>query len=138
MADPQRILFIDADEESRNLATDFLKEQGFGAKDGYFIVELSNIETGFAALERDADFIAVVTAWKNPDQKGNYPKFDGLELLRRIRGHRNEKIRSLPVIIHTVDPRAFSGMAEMNRCAMVSKMLTHSELAPTLRTLLDV
>lgn len=136
MPEPRRILFIEADEEWRAMGIEYLREGGFGPKDGYVIVELSNVETGFATIERDGDFIAVITAWKNPDPAGRYSEFNGLELLRKLRTHKDEKLRKLPVIIHTVDRSCERVVSTISRATVHPKMVSY-HLPDTLKALLE-
>lgn len=136
MSDPQRILFIDADEEFRQIGTEALQEDGFGSRDGYEIVTLTDHEIGLKAIERDRDFIAVICAWKNPGAQSGYRGFKGVGLVTALRKHEDLSLRTIPVIFHTMDSAGCQRQVqEIPHVKVVSKMNTHT-LPNELRALL--
>lgn len=103
MPDSRKILIISRETTVRDETKYVLQKTGFS---GFEIIFESEIETGFAAIQKDKSILAVVTVWHNPNAypvKPIYPAFNGRLLLESLRGHAEERLRNIPVVVFSFD-----------------------------------
>lgn len=86
-----RILVVEDNPDNRNIARELLKEYGYRSR---------IVGTGEEALE--------ILEKKEPDIHGvlldlRLPGMDGYEVTKRIRGHKKEQLRQIPIIALTAD-----------------------------------
>ena len=102
----KRILFVDPDADLRREAAKILRENGFGFKDDYVLVELGDHEIAEETFLRDRDFVAVICELKGPNQEGPPASLAGFRVFRTVRhavGYR------IPLIVYTTNSRACEG-----------------------------
>lgn len=84
----RQFLLVDNDEVSQ-----LILAKHFANEDEYFVHFATNGEKALQLIEEHTyDFIIMTM---------NLPKIDGFKLLSLIRGHENDSIKNLPILVHT-------------------------------------